>query len=260
MSDTEDISEVWEEHGILLRLWSMILDNDNIQFRLKLFNALGGITSTEKKEPIDMLLQDGILDNLFRAWDTDDQEGLRKILWITSNISSSSPEAAATVYQSEFFEYAIYSLCKDEIDDLEVKKEAIYLLVNTFHKIDNGYRLSMIQEAVGEDWSQLLQALIKAITENYSLNITFYCLQCIYDILITAFNQSEEATKGQLFQEVLDEFNFVGGPETIEQYTGDTNNDISRIAGNIETEFLREVMDQVHDQVDFRNVNNDQLF
>ena len=254
MTDKTDPAEAFDEYGILLQLWSMVLEPDEgFPIRSKVIYALGGITCTKKEEPINNLLGDGIIDNLFKACESEDEESLSKILWVCSNISSSSSSAANTVSQSELFQYALDSLWKDEIQNMNVKTEALHLAIHTFDLLPSEARVDLIRDSVGEDSNGFLTVLVEGISMNYSTTITKYCLECIYQIFKVAQVTPSWPGEATLLEEVLDEFCSAGGPETIDHYTGDENQDISRFASNIEVEFLGDTMDQVHDAVDFSN-------
>lgn len=117
MSNSSEIASEANDQGIFMRLTNLLIDKDKdsqYQLRLKILTAIGGLASTVKREPIDDILSDGILDNLFQIWESSDVESLEKILWICSNITSSSKEAAVTVYHHQLFGYALESLCQDE--------------------------------------------------------------------------------------------------------------------------------------------------
>lgn len=85
MSNNTDISVEAGDYGIILRLIGYLLDEDldqNTPFRYNVLLALGGLTSTEKPEVIDDMLEQGVIDNLFKACDTDNEQNNEKVLWV----------------------------------------------------------------------------------------------------------------------------------------------------------------------------------
>lgn len=147
-----------------------------------------------------------------------------------------------------------------------MKKEAIYLVTNTFSKIPVEYKLRMIIDATGpkEENSNLMRALVTALIDNLSLDHTMSVLNMLCEIFDTAEqcqsssndNSLQLNYKGNLLNDILDEFSYAGGPETIEGFLNDKHNGISKIAGDISIRFLSEQMDQVYDISEAMNQDN----
>ena len=262
MSNQTDIAVEANEFGILLNLNSMLLGCQNLDFddengpemklELNILTALGGIIWSEENDPINDLLDEGIMDNLFRICDYGRPLSIEKILWVSSNIGSTSEAAAWTVVQTQLYSFAIESLYNDSIDSINIKKEIVYLLVCTFTSLPINYKISIISEAIGKDCTKFLEVIVKSLSENISTHLTVWTMKWIKDIFDTARDHSPLNYNNNFLEDVLDEFNHWGGPETIEVYLEDENEDIQSIAVYLEREYLSEVFHEILDGSDFK--------
>lgn len=262
MTESTDILEEANDYGILMKLSAMLVEDeidtdmetdnptDNYKsLRFMIVAALGALTSSDKCQPIDELLEEGILDTLFKVCDTSETEILEKILWVATNIAVSSKTTAQTVKDSELFEYAMTGLFDDQISTPAMKNEAVLLLVNTFSTLPENEQVEFIHSSIGVDWSQFLNTLVKALAQSDTEESKKWILTAIKDIFDISAKSAPQGYQSNFLADVLDEFASCGGPETIEPLTYEENSEISKLSSDISHEYLNEAMDQLYDEV-----------
>ncbi|CAI2360896.1 unnamed protein product [Moneuplotes crassus] len=253
MTNTTDIVNQANEYGVLLKLNSMLLDSeleidmetedppeDYESIKCLVVKTIGAILSSEESEPINELLEQGIMDNLMKACDTNDLLCLEKVLWVACNISVTSESTAMTVSKTELFEYAANGLMDDAIESADIKNEACMLLINTFCCLPQSCKVDIIAQCIGKDNSKFLITLVKSLSEIDRPETQRWILDCLHQIFSTARDHPPFDYHGSFLADILDEFVDCSGPETIDAFLEDENEHISKIANELYHEYLDE--------------------
>lgn len=258
ITNETDISQEALDKGITFRLiWLLRHEEKSPEFKV-VYNclmALGGLSSTQKIEPIDEMITEGIFDNLMFVADTEDPESLEKIYWIWANIAASSQNWASTFFLSDIFISIIDGLWEGRFEQhLEVVKEAIFWVVNTFTYLDDENRMRLILKMIDDEdeyhknpINKLFEALVEGLKNNLTNDITIHILKMIKDIFEFSDTHTPVDYKGDFKKDVHDNFVFSGGPETIEDFTNNESVEVNKLAYEIATKWLIEERDQVFD-------------
>jgi hypothetical protein len=258
ITNETDIAEEASEKGITFQLICLLRFNEEQKDFRVVFNcimALGGLSSTDKIEPINEMLSDGILDNLIQIADTEDCESLEKIYWIWSNITSSGPNCASTFFWSDIFISIIIGLWEGHFEQhLWVVNEAILWVVNTYDQLDDESKMELILKIIDDEdeyhknpINKLFEAMVEGLRNNLSVETTIYILQMIKSIFEFWDTHTPGNYIGNFKEDVHANFVSSGGPETIEELMNNENVDVNKLAYDIANKWLLDEMEQVYE-------------